>query len=100
MMRLRQVSGRNRTLAAARSKYYWPTMRIDIEKHVSCFPSCAQTKGTTTTAPILEHPLPEGPFDVVGLDFLQLPRSSQGSGYILICVDHFSRFVVLASLRD
>ncbi len=75
--------GRDRILAATRSKYYWPTMRIDIEKHVSCCLSCAQTKGTTTTAPIQEYPLPAGPFDVVGLDVLQLPRSSQGSGYIL-----------------
>ncbi len=32
--------GRDRTLAAARSKYYWPTVRIDIEKHVSrCSPA-------------------------------------------------------------
>ncbi len=57
-------------------------------------------KGTTSTAPILEYPLPAGPFDVVGLDLLQFRRSTQGSGYILVCVDHFSRFVVLAPLRD
>ncbi len=92
--------GHDRTLVAARSKYYWSTMRIDIEKHVSCCLSCAQTKGTTTTAPILEYPLPAGPFDVVDLDLLQLPCSFQGSGYILVCVDHFIRFVVLAPLRD
>ncbi len=49
---------RDRTLAAARSTYYWPTMRIDIEKCVPRSLSCAQTKGTTTTAPILEYPLP------------------------------------------
>ncbi len=92
--------GLDRTLAAARGKYYWLTMLIDIEKHVSCCLSCAQTKGTTTKAPILEYPLPVGPFEVVGLDLLQLTRSSQGSGYILVCVGHFSRFVVLAPLRD
>ncbi len=92
--------GRDRTLTVAWSKYYWPTMRIDIEKQVSCCLSCAQTKSTTTTAPILEYPLPAGPFDVVGLDRLQLPRNSRGSGYILVCVNHFSRIVFLASLRD
>ncbi len=66
--------GRDSALAAAWSKYYWPTMRINIEKQVSCCPSCAQTKGSTTTAPILEYPHPAEPFDVVGLDLLQLPR--------------------------
>ncbi len=49
-------------------------------------------------APILEYPLPAGPFDVVGIDLLQLPRSIQGSIYALVCVDHFSRFIVLAPL--
>ncbi len=92
--------GRDRTLASARSKYNWPTMRIDIEKHILQCYSCSQTKGTTSTAPILEYPLPAGPLDVVGIDLLQPPRSIQGSFYILVCVDHFSRFVVLAPLRN
>ncbi len=92
--------GRDKTLAAARAKYYWPTMRVDIEKHIAKCISCAQTKGTTKTAPILEYPLPDGPFDVIGIDLLQLPRSLQGSTYVLVCVDHFSRFVVLAPLHD
>ncbi len=37
---------------------------------------------------------------MVGIDLLQLPRSAQGSVYILVCVDHFSSFVVLAPLRN
>ncbi len=37
---------------------------------------------------------------MVAIDPLQLPRCSQGSVYILVCVDRFSRFVVLAPLRD
>ncbi len=59
--------GRDRTLAAARSKYYWPTMRIHVEKHISQCLSCAQTKSNTSIAAILEYPFPAGPFDVVGL---------------------------------
>ncbi len=92
--------GRDRTLVAARSKYHWPTMRIDVEKHISQCLSCAQTKGTTSTAPILEYSLSSGPFDVVGIDLLQLPRSTQGYVYIHVCIDHFCRFVVLAPLRN
>ncbi len=50
--------------------------------------------------PILEYPLLVGPFDVVGIDLLQLPRSTQCSVYILVCVDHVSHFVVLPPLRN
>ncbi len=75
-------------------------MFIDIISHVAqCF-SCAQTKGSSTTAPILEYPTPDGPFDTVVIDLLKLPRSHQGSTYVLVCVDHFSRFVVLAPLLN
>ncbi len=84
----------------ARAKYYWPTMRLHLEKHIAQYLFCAETKGTTTTAPILEYPLPAGPFNVVGIDLLQLPRSIQGSIYVLDCVDHFSRFTVLAPLPN
>ncbi len=80
----------------ARAKYHWPTMRLDIEKHIAQCLSCAETKGTTQTAPILEYPFPARPFDIVGTDLLQLPCSIQGSTYVLVCVDHFSRFTVLA----
>ena len=92
--------GRDRTLAMASAKYYWPIMRLDTERHVAQCLSCAETKGTTQTARILEYPLPAGPFDVVSTDLLQLPRSHQGSLNVLVCVNHFSRFTVLAPLSN
>ncbi len=84
----------------ARGTYYWPIMRLDIDKHIAQCLSYAEIKGTTQTAPSLEYPLPAGPFDVVGIDIFQLPRSIQGFIYVLICVDHFSRFTVLALLPN
>ncbi len=92
--------GRDKTLSMARAKYYWPTLRLDIEKHTAQCLSCAETKGTTKTAPILEYPLPARPFDVIGIDLLKLPRSHQSYSYVLVCVDHFSRFTVLAPLPN
>ncbi len=83
--------GRDRALAVVRNKFYWPTMLLDIKKHVAQCLSCAQAKGATKTTLILEYPMPNGPFDVVGTDLLQLPRSRQGSNYVPVCVDNFSR---------
>ena len=92
--------GRDRTLAAARRTYYWPTMRVDIEDYVARCVVCAQHKGSPQgPAPILEYPAPEQPWDVVAIDLLQLPKSTHGSQYLLVCVDHFSRYVVLAPVK-
>ncbi len=84
----------------SRAKYYWPSICLDIERHIAQCLYCAETKGTTQTAPIFEYPLSAGPFDVVGIDLLQLPCSIQGSTYVLVCVDHFCCFTVLAPLSD
>ncbi len=76
-------------------------MKVDVNSHVSKCVKCAHHKDTLPKpAPILQYPPPEGPWDVVAMDLLQLPASHQGSRYLLVCVDHFSRFVVLAPLQN
>ncbi len=93
--------GREFTLTAARESYFWPSMRTDVEAHVSKCIECAQHKGTVPRpVPILEYPPPNRPWEVVSIDVLQLPASYQGSEYLLVCVDHLSRYVVLAPLKD
>ncbi len=92
--------GRDMTLFTAHAKYYWSTIHLDIKKHIAQCLSCAEAKCTTQTSPILEYPLTAGAFDVVGIDFLQLPRSIQVSMYVFVCVNHFSRFIVLAPLPN
>ncbi len=93
--------GREKTLAAARRKYYWPTLRVDVESLVARCISCAQHKETLKgPAPMLQYPLPESPWDIVSIDLLQLSQSQYGSRYLLVCVDHLTRYVVLAPLKD
>ncbi len=93
--------GRERTLTATRESYFWLTMRSDVEAHVSKCIQCAQHKGTVPRpALILECPPPSRPWDLVSIDLLQLPASYQRSKYLLICVDHLSRYVVLATQKD
>ncbi len=51
-------------------------------------------------APKLQYPLPEAPWDVDSIDLLQLPQSHPDSRYLLLCVGHLTRFVVLPPLED
>lgn len=60
--------------------------------------SFAQSKGTTKFAPILDYFLLARPFDVVGNNLYRFSYSYQGSLYVLISYDHFSRFVILIPL--
>lgn len=92
--------GKQRMLHVARQKYFWNTMRRDIEAHIAKCHSCAEHKGTTGgAAPILEYPTPSLPFDTVSVDLLKLPKSHQGSQFLLVCVDFLTRFVILTPLK-
>ncbi len=75
--------GRERTFAAARTVYFWPTMRVDTDAYVDRCVKSAQHKGTVPMpAPILEYPPPVRPWDVVSIDLQHCPASHQGSRYL------------------
>ncbi len=93
--------GRERTLLSLRSHYYWPTMKVDADRHVDRCVKCAQHKGVPSgPTMILQYPPPSRPFDTVSIDVLQLPPSYQGSKFLLVMIDHFSRYVILAPLKE
>ncbi len=93
---------KERTLSAARINYYSPTMCVDIDEHINKCVQCVQHKGSAPKpASTLEYPPLERSWDVVAMDVLQLSiKSWQGSKYMLVMVDHFSRYEVLAPFQD
>ncbi len=93
--------GRDKTLAIAQKRYYWPMLHNDVESHVAQCVTCAQHKGVVKgPAPKLQNPLPEAPWGVTSMDLLQLPQSHHDSRHLLVRVDHLTRFVVLTPLKD
>ncbi len=76
-------------------------MKIDVQKHVDRCVKYAQYKGVPSgPAPIQQYPPPSCPFDCVSMDLLQLPSSYQGSKYVVVMVDMFSRCVILAPIKE
>ncbi len=49
---------------------------------------------------MLQYSLQEALWDIVSIDLLQLPQSQYGSRYLLVCVDHLTRYVGVAPIKD
>ncbi len=93
--------GKDRCLYQARLEYYWPTMRKDIHSYVDKCHTCAVKKGSVgRPVKILRYPTPLEPWDTLAIGHLKLPTSSEGHQYLLVAIDHFSRYSILVPLKD
>ncbi|XP_038063005.1 uncharacterized protein LOC119733688 [Patiria miniata] len=85
--------GAERVIHLARDRFFWPHMQRDIEHYVSNVCRCLQQrKPNLPTRDPLCSIATTSPFEMVSIDFLHLERSVGGYEYILVVMDHFTRF--------
>ena len=93
--------GFERTYAALRNKYYWPSMYENIRQYVKTCEVCQQSKRAFNAKPPPLHPQPVD--DVFGrwqMDILSgLPTTKDKYKHILVLVDSYSKWVELFPLR-
>ncbi|KAL7731407.1 hypothetical protein ACLKA6_001429 [Drosophila palustris] len=97
----RMHGGVGKTLARLQQFYYWPRMTVQVRQYVLGCETCKETKHTTqiTRPPMGKEVVTDRPMQKLYLDFLgKYPRSRKGNAYILIALDHFTKFVWLRAI--
>lgn len=85
--------GAERTFSLVRDRFFWPQMQRELEHYVSSNCSCLKSKKPSreTRAPLTSIVTTQ-PFELVSVDFLHVDRCSGEYEYILVIIDHFTRF--------
>ena len=85
--------GAERVWQLARQRVFWPKMQADIEEYTQQRCRClTQREGRQKpVAPMVSiHSM--APMELVAIDYLHLDKSSSGHEYVLLIVDHFTRY--------
>jgi hypothetical protein len=83
-----------RTTAAIKRKYWWESLHRDVTEYINDCEACAKRKtGNKTDAPLGESLEAKEFLDIVSMDVAgPLPVTDNGNKYLLMFVDHFTRF--------
>ena len=94
--------GRRRTINLLMTKYWWHDLPATVDRLVSACPACNRVGARFTVRSPQLHPLPiEGLFYRWGVDLAgPFGKSKRGNQYVMVCVEHYSKFMVLVPLPD
>lgn len=89
--------GHERTSAQLSHDFYWPRMDKMVRETVKRCATCQRTKANTQPhAPLQPIEVPSAPGECVSVDFMELPLSTRGNDYIMVCVDKFTKMIKVA----
>ena len=87
--------------ATLRERYWWRGMRNDVCCYCRSCLVCASRKGPGRCQRPKLQPIPVGgPFQAVGVDVLQLPRSLEGNQYAIVFVDYLRKWPEVFAVSD
>ena len=93
--------GTKRTLSNLKKKYYWVTMRRDVQNHVrGChYCNCRKADNRVPSIPIQKYETLDRPFQQVHADLTgPFPKTARGNTQLLVLRDRLSKYIVLTPL--
>ena len=92
-----------KAMMKVRKRWWWPGVYTDMEQWVASCRVCQQyqhVRGMPKTKGRQPRVVPNRPWDAVFIDAVgPLPSSGNGMRYILVAVDHFTRFAMVRAVR-
>lgn len=92
--------GPDKTLQRLRHEAYWVGMAQDVESHCRQCTRCQQSKlPTPRKAPLRNIPIGR-PWEMIAVDILEVPISTQNNRYLLVVQDYFTKWAEAVPLPD
>ena len=85
--------GMTKCTRRAKDLMFWPKMSSEIEDMVGNCPTCLERRDSNCKEPLISHPIPERPLQVVSTDLFTWNDQD-----FIVVVDHFSRFIEVEKL--
>ena len=87
-----------------RVRYWWPSIKRDIEDYVAVCTTCLRHRAPNPTrkAPLTPFCVSTW-FEVVHIYIVgggNFPKTAAGMKYVLVIIDHFTRYVVAVPMPD
>lgn len=95
--------GCHKTVHKIREKYFWPTIKDDVNRYVKKCEICRTSKATNMNqlTPMGNYRDPVEPFRMIAMDYIgPYPTSKNGNKFLLVIVDIFSKYVVMKPIRN
>ena len=90
-----------RTHARMALHWWWDRMYTDIMEYCKSCPDCAVVSGVGRPHKPPLHPIPvTRPFQILGVDLMELPKTSSGNRYIVVFQDLFSKWPFVFPVPD
>ena len=91
----------NRLFNTLARHWWWEGMFADAVHYARNCPECATVSGGRKVLRPPLHPIPVNkPFQIVGVDIMELPKTTQGNKYVLVFQDFLTKWPMVYPIPD